>query len=96
MKQAYVCDLRKLQDDRSARIEIVVYAETLPAVAEVLAKGRIVVVEGVCDTTHGSAFHASPTAITSPWKWTVDGAGTTSSRVLGAETSSAGVRVTIG
>jgi DNA polymerase-3 subunit alpha len=36
-------------DDQSARIEVVVYAETLPAVAEVLAKGRIVVAEGVCD-----------------------------------------------
>ena len=35
-------------DDQSARIEVVVYAETLPAVAEVLAKGRIVVAEGVC------------------------------------------------
>jgi DNA polymerase-3 subunit alpha len=35
-------------DDQSGRIEVVVYAETLPAVVEVLAKGRIVVAEGLC------------------------------------------------
>ena len=46
-------------DDRSARIEVVVYAETLPAVAEVLAKGRIVVAEGFAASTISTAATGS-------------------------------------
>jgi DNA polymerase-3 subunit alpha len=45
-------------DDRTARAEVVVYAETLLKYAEVLAKDKILVVEGTCNVDEFSGGHS--------------------------------------